>query len=139
MRHEIYREQIGNRATQFPHANTQQDLRPGLNSFNDSYHPAIPDLVYAARRVVPLPVACFPQSIPLIYADSKWLPFADCHGRVPRCNQANAALFTEASRRAYRLEPSRIVSLCWPIAARNDRGMPVGGLFDTASKVPTLH
>lgn len=61
-------------------------------------------------------------------------------GAWPRENERPLGFLRGQVPRAYRFEPSGIV-LCVlaDSAARNDRGMPAGGLVGEACKVPTLH
>lgn len=61
-------------------------------------------------------------------------------GASPRENERPLGFLRGQVPRAYRFEPSRIVlSVLADSAARNDRGMPAGGLVGEACKVPTLH
>lgn len=61
-------------------------------------------------------------------------------GASARENERPLGFLRGQVRRAYRFEPSRIVlSVLADSAARNDRGMPAGGLLGEACKVGTLH
>ena len=104
------------------HRRVQAAVTPKeLNSRSDSYRLSIVAHAYAVRRAARLPVACFPSSIRLICADSKWLPLGAKRPRVRRAHRqgkTSVRLAFYGGRYGVRIDssPRGSFCLCWPIA-----------------------